>query len=245
MKIGDDLELHDINNYYFFWTFMKQSYIPKATVWEFCEWLNLCSVRNRDWIIKVWVKNLVWEIREETLSTIINEETYNWTKIVRVYSSWHVFISDDRKKVFLVTIEKNWKIQHQFTWWSPLEEANFDVIFKKEGKYKFDIKKVRKNAIIRTKNRTWVDVLEEYNKKPIVDWVFIENEEDGEIYYKLVCLMHFIVKEYEGILLNTWIENTIDWRWYNIDDLQNIRNVAPNAYIVSKKAVELLVELEK
>lgn len=223
---------------------MKQSYLPKATEWEYCEWLKLCSVRNRGWVIKVWVKTLVWELTEEDLSKIINSEEYNWKKIVRIYSSWHVFLSENKKQVFLVTTEKNWKIQHQFTWWSPLEEENIDVIINKDGKYSFNIEKVRKNAEIRTKNRTWVKVLEDFNDKPIVDWALMENEdENGEVYYKLVCLMHFIVKKYEWVLWFTWNENVTDWKWYNIDDLPNIKNVAPNAYIVSKKSVELIEKL--
>ena len=55
--------------------------------------------------------------------------------------------------------------------------------------------------------------------------------------------MHFIVKKYEWVLWFTWNENVTDWKWYNIDDLPNIKNVAPNAYIVSKKSVELIEKL--
>ncbi len=216
---------------------MKESYIPKASEWEFCEWIKLCSVRKtEDWISKIWIKDLSWNITEEKLESVINSDIYNNKKITRVYSSWHIFISNDKEKVFLVTTEKNSIIQNQFTWWSPLEEQNKQVIFKEKWFYKFDIEKVRENAKIRTKNRTWVEVLEEYNKKPIVDWVLIENEDS----YKLVCLMHFIVKKYKWNLSYFLNENVIWWKFYKIDDLSNIQNIAPNAYIVSKKAVELL-----
>jgi len=218
---------------------MEESYIPKASEWEFCEWINLCSVRKtEDWISKIWIKDLFWNIREERLESVIDSDTYNNKKIIRVYSSWHIFISTDKEKVFLVTTEKNSIIQHQFTWWSPLEEQNKQVIFKEKWVYKFDIEKVRENAKIRTKNRTWVEVLEEYNKKPIVDWVLIENEDS----YKLVCLMHFIVKKYKWNLSYSLNEYVIWWDFYTINDLPNIQNIAPNAYIVSKKAVELLSE---
>jgi 2-hydroxy-3-keto-5-methylthiopentenyl-1-phosphate phosphatase len=223
---------------------MDESYIPKATEWEFCEWINLCTVRKtKDWISKVWIKDISWNIKEEILETIINSDTYNWKNIVRVYSSWHVFLSDNKDKVFLTTTQKDWKTQIQFTWWSPIEEENKEVIYKDNWIYKFDIEKVRKNARMRTKNRTWVDIIEEHNKKPIVDWTLIENEENWKSYYKLVCLMHFIVKKYEWTLSYTWNENIIWWDWYKIDELPSIKNIAPNAYIVSKKAVELLSRL--
>lgn len=218
-----------------------KSYIPKATESEFCDWINICTVRKTDnWISKIWIKDLSWNISEWILETIINSDTYNWKKIVRVYSSWHIFLSEDRRKVFLVTTEKNWKVQHQFTWWSPLEEENQEVIYKDNKIYNFNIQKVRNNAKIRTQNRTWVEIIEEYNENPLFDWALMENEENWEIYYKLVCLMHFIVKKYEWILSFTWKENTIWGKWYKIDELPNIKNIAPNVYIVSKSAVENL-----
>lgn len=221
----------------------NESYIPKASVWEYCDWLHLCSVRkDQYWVVKLWVKDLTWNISEQVLETIINSDFYNWKPIVRVYSSWHIFLDENREKVFLVTTEKNWKKQHQFTWWSPLEDVNKKVIYNENWVYKFDISKVRDNARIRTKNRTWVDVLEEYNEKPLVDWVLMEWEENGEWFYKLVCLMHFIVKKYEWILSFTWNESTIWWEWYLIDDLPNTKDIAPNAFIVTKSAKEFLEE---
>ena len=220
---------------------MEKSYIPKASGKEYCEWINLCSVRKTaDGIQKIWVKDISWNVIEELLEKIINADTYNWKKIIRVYASWHIFLDNDRKKVFLVTVDKNWKIQHQFTWWSPLEEENKNVIYKENWAYKFDIKKVRNNARIRTKNRTSVDVIEEHNKNPLVDWVLMEQEENWENYYKLVCLMHFIVKKYNWKLTYTWKENTIWWTWYEIENLPNTKNIAPNAYIVSKKSLEMI-----
>lgn len=223
---------------------MQKSYIPKATINEYCEWLSLCSVRqDENWIVKVWVKNMDWILSESLLSEIINAETYNWKKIIRVYSSWHIFLNEDKTEVYLLTTQKDEKIQHQFTWWSPLEEENKNIIVIQDWVYKFDIEKVRKNARIRTKIRTWVEILEEYNKNPLVDWVFMENtDENGEVYYKLVCLMHFIVKKYTWNLWYTNNEYVIWWNWYKIKDLPNTKNIAPNAYIVSKKAIEYLID---
>ena len=221
---------------------MQKSYIPQIAEDQFCDWMKLCSVRkNRDWDSLIWIKDLSWRVKEEVLATIINAETYEWKKIIRVYASWHIFIDINWKQVLLVTTEKNWKIQHQFTWWSPLEEENKKVIFADGWVYKFDLKKVRNNARIRTKNRTSVLVTEEYNEQnPIVDFVLMETEEDGEIYYKLICLIHFVVKKYEWILTCTWQEDSIDLTRYDIDKLQNTLNIAPNVYIVTKKALEII-----
>lgn len=225
---------------------MQNSYIPKASIWEYCEGLNLCSVRkDESWVVKLWVKDLSWNISEQVLETIINSDTYNWKTIVRVYSSGHIFLDEKREKVFLVTTQKNWKTQHQFTWWSPLEDENKEVIFQEKWVYKFDISKVRNNARIRTKNRTWVDVVEEYNQKPLVDWALMENEENWEVYYKLVCLMHFIVKKYDWTLSFTWNEDTIWCKWYDIDKLPDTKNIAPNAYVVSKRASDMLSKKDK
>lgn len=220
---------------------MQSSYISKASLHDFCDGLGLCSVRkSQDGIVKIWTKDLKWNISEIPLESVINTENYNGKKIVRVYSSWHIFLSEDLSEVFLVTTEKEGKIQHQFTGGSPLEEKNKEVVHLENWVYKFDLNKVRENARIRTEIRTGVKITEEYNKKPLVDWVLMENEENGETYYKLVCLMHFIVKGYEGILNFTWKENTIDGKWYDIDSLHNLPNTAPNAYIVSQKAKELV-----
>jgi len=52
--------------------------------------------------------------------------------------------------------------------------------------------------------------------------------------------MHFIVKKYEWVLWFTWKENSVDWKIYEIDNLENIENVSPNAFIVSKEAVNFL-----
>lgn len=221
---------------------MEDSYLPKVEEKELCDWINLCTVRKtEDWISKIGIKSLNGEINEKLLSEIINEDTYNNKKIIRVYSSWHIFLSDDKKEVFLLTTEKKWKIQHQFTGWSPLEDNNKNVIFKEDWIYKFDLEKVKNNAKIRTKNRTWVEVLEEYNEKPVVDWVLMENQDENwESFYKVVCLMHFIVKKYDWVLWFTWKEYSIDWKFYKINNLKNIKNISPNAYIVSKEAVKII-----
>lgn len=220
---------------------MQKSYIPKALESELYEWIGLCSVRKtEDGVNKIWIKYLDWTIGEDILENVINKDTYNSKKIIRTYSSGHVFINNEKDKVFLITTSKNWKIQHQFTWWSPIEEENREVITKENWKYIFDLQKVNNNAKIRTKNRTWVTVLEEYNIKPIVDWILIETNEDNEIYYKLVCLIHFIVRKYDWILNFTWKEDTIEWKWYNINNLEDLEFIAPNIQIVTKKSLELI-----
>lgn len=220
---------------------MQQSYIPKASEKDFCEWISLCTIRkNEDWISKIWVKNLDGTIFEELLDNVINADNYKWLPIVRTYASWHVFISEDLKQVYLLTTNKDGKIQHQFTWWSPTEEINKDVVINDNWIFKFNIIKVKNNARIRAKLRTWVDIIEEFNDRPIVDWVLMENEVNWERFFRLVCLMHFIVEKYKWELGYTNSEYVIDWKWYNIEDLPNTPNVSPNAYIVSKKCLEEL-----
>lgn len=83
------------------------------------------------------------------------------------------------------------------------------------------------------------------NEIPLVDWILMENrDENGADFWKLVCLMHFVVKEYEGILgYKNGVEYTVGGDWYSIDALPTTPNVAPNAYIVAKKAQELVESL--
>jgi len=220
---------------------MQNSYIPKWEEKEFCEWINLCTVRkNTNWQSKIWIKNLDGKINETLLSEVINSNSYNWKEIIRIYSSWHIFFSEDLEKVFLVSTMRDWKIQHQFTWWSPLEEENKDVIIKDNWVYRFNLEKVKANAKIRTENRIGIKIIEEYNEVPLVDWVLMENEEDWIKYYKLICLMHFIVKKYEWNLWFTWKENTVWADWYTIDELPFTEQVAANAYVVSKSAQEIV-----
>jgi len=122
-----------------------------------------------------------------------------------------------------------------------MEEKYKNVFIKGEDDiYRLDMNKILENARVRTRNRTSVEVIEEYNpSNPIVDWVLMEVQKDKERYYKLVCLIHFVVKVYRWELKFTWKENTIDWKWYKIKDLPNIPNIAPNAYIVCQEAIKL------
>ena len=92
---------------------MEKSYIPKASEQDFCEWINLCTVRKtEDGISKIWVKDLYWNIKEDLLENIINTDRYNGKPIIRVYSSGHIFLNDKKDSIYLVTVDKNWKIQH-------------------------------------------------------------------------------------------------------------------------------------
>lgn len=226
---------------------MQDSYIPKASEEKFCGWISLCTVRkSADGISKIGIKKLDGTIVEDLLENVINRDIYDGKPIARTYSSGHIFINENRTEVYLLTTSKNGKIQHQFTWWSPSENINKNVIIEEFWIYKFDLEKVRDNARLRTEIRTGARVIEEYNRKPLVDWVLMENiDTDWVPFYRLVCLMHFIAKKYVGPLGFSWEEYTIDGKWYNIDELNNAPNVAPNAYIVSKNALELLDNWEQ
>ena len=217
---------------------MQNSYLPNIDPKKLCDVLRLCSVR---WD-KMAVKKLDWSIYEEDISKIANAEFFEWHPIVRVYSSGHVFIDENKENVFLVTTDKDWIIQHQFTGWSPLEEINQDIIYTIDWTIKFNLLKIEDNANTRTFNRTWVNVIENWNEIPFVDWVFMERlDESSKIYYRLICLLHFAVKKYEWELeFKKWTEGIIGWKWFNIEKLPETPNTAPNAYIVTKKALEIL-----
>lgn len=227
---------------------MEKSYIPKIEASEFCDNMNLCSIRKeKGWESKIAIKYLNWEIIEWNLKDVVNKDKHKWKEIVRTYSSGHIFIEkvhgntyEDKNywNVYLITTNKNWITQHQFTGWSPIEEKYKDIFIEKNWIYKLDLNKARENARVRTKNRTWAQVLSEYNKRPIIDWVLIEKND----YYKLVCLMHFIAKDYEWFIDCTWKENTIEWKFYNIEELDLLWNKAPNVKLVTNKSLEILKE---
>lgn len=71
-------------------------------------------------------------------------------------------------------------------------------MFHKDGQIQFHLGKIEENAIIRTKSRTGVDVISYWNDLPLVDWALMENtDENGTVYWRLVCLLHYIVKSYK------------------------------------------------
>ena len=219
------------------------SLIPKVNPNELCEAWKLCSVRERNGEYMVAVKYLDGHQTEIPLQKIVDAEEYLWLPIVRTYSSGHVFLSDDKNSVYLVTTEKDGKIQHQFTGWSPLESEYSNIIYQSpEWKTKINIYKVEDNADQRTFMRTGVRVTDVYNEMPLVDRVLMEREdEQGKKYRRIVLLMHFIVKSYEWILgFKKGNEQVVDGKRYTIDELPNTANVAPNAYLISTKAREII-----
>ncbi len=220
---------------------MSQNYLPKVNPNELCEALALCSVRKREEEYLVAVKRLDGTIEEIPLIAVANADEFEGKKIARNYSSGHVFIEND--KVFLVTTSKKWKTQKQFTGGWPREDINKEVFFRDElWVVRIHLEKVEDNALIRTNKRTGVIVTDTYNTLPLVDWALMEKEDEtGKIYWSLVCLMHFVVKTYEWQLwANVWTEDVIAADWYSIDDLLDIPFVAPNAYIITKKAQEII-----
>lgn len=218
------------------------SVIPKIDSDHLCDAFKLCSVREKDWVYMIAVKFLDWRITEIPLDEIIDADTYEWLPIVRTYSSWCVFISPDKTQVYLVTTEKDWKEQHQFTWWSPIEQDFSNIIFKKDDHLKVDLYKIEDNAVHRTKNRTWAQATEFYNEKPLVDRILQEKiDENNKKYRRLVLLMHFVVKKYEwNLWFNKWVEGIVDGKRYDIADLPSTPEVAANAFIVTNKALELI-----
>jgi hypothetical protein len=122
---------------------MKQSNFPMAPLSEFCEWLDLCSARlDERGNILMWVKKIWGQVSEARLESVINSDSHDGKRLIRTYSSWHIFLSESLDSVYLVTTQKDSNIQHQFTGWSPLEEDVFDVISKVGGIYSFNLIKL-------------------------------------------------------------------------------------------------------
>lgn len=218
-----------------------QSYIPKINPKELCESLSLCSVRTRNNIVMVDIKKLDGEEYEIPLSEIANSDIYMWLPITRVYSSGHVFISEDKRQVFLVTVSKNDRQQIQFTGGSPLEEGLKNVVVHDNWIIKMNIMRIEDNADLRTYNRTGTEVTESYNEIPTVDRVMFEKEDkEWNKFRSLVLLMHFVVKSYKWILSYNLTENITDWQRYDLDKLSENPLIAPNVSIVVNKSLEII-----
>lgn len=222
-----------------------QNYMEKISPEEMCSALQLCSVRKRDNQYLVAVKKIDGTIYEIPLEDMAQADEYEWLPIVRTYSSWHGFFSPDLSNIFLVTTQKDEKKpQVQFTGGSPLEENNQQVTARNaQWEIVFNLAKIEENALIRTKNRVGVDVLENMFELPLVDWVLMENKTEEEHYYRLVALFHYVVKSYNGVLTpiigSEWV---IWWQRYNVDDVltRKIEWLAPNADVIVKKALEMI-----
>lgn len=220
---------------------MLKNFLPKIDPHSLCDLIGLCTVRMKDNKPYCGVKQLDWSQHEIPLDEIVLMDTYKDKPIKRTYSSGCVFISDDLCKVFLLTVSKKDNIQHQFTGWSPLETDLQDVYINDQGTIKLHIEKIEDNAILRTYKRTGVEVISLYNDIPLVDRALIENkDDDGQYFWRLVLLMHFVVKEYQGIPAYTWEEYTVGSHRYNIQELHTQKNLAPNVIIITHKAIDII-----
>lgn len=210
--------------------------LPKIDPNHLCDVLQLCSLRkdNNDNQF-IAIKKSDWTVIDCLAKDIIYLDEFEWVKIHRIYSSWHVFLSDDCSKIYLIETTKRATSQWQFTWWSPKEESMKDAICKKGGDIKFDLQMVELNAETRTKKRTWVDVVDVYNELPTIDRALIWNH-DKDTWKKwrnLVCLMHYHVKAYKGKLTpKIWVEYVTNWKWFELSELESMSNIAPNVWLV-------------
>lgn len=215
---------------------MQESYIPKTSENDLCEGINLCTIRPK----LAGYKNLKWDVSEIPLDDLLNAETYNGFPIRRVYSSGYTILSEDKTKVLLATVEKNWKRQIQSTWWSPLEEEYKNVIYKDGWKYRFNLEMAIKNARTRAKNRLWIDIISEMQREPLVDFCLLESlDEDWKKYYKLVVLLHFLAWEFKGTPKATWEECAVDVDWYDIKWIGNVPWIAPSVEAVTSAALKI------
>lgn len=154
----------------------------------------------------------------------------------RTYASGHVFLSPDRLGVYLITTEKQGIRQHQFTGGSPLEDELKSVFSIRDDIVMADLSLAEQNACRRTTNRTSTTSIISISHVPLVDWVLLERQES----WRLVCLMHFVVKSYEGTLSpQVGVEDTVGGGWHLISQLESSQDIAPNVSIITEKALEM------
>lgn len=179
--------------------------MPNISAEQYCDGIDLCTVRKSpQGESQIFIASKDEGSEEKPVEAVLGLQKYMGKKIARrVYASGHVFLSEDNQQVFLVSTQskKDSIPQHQFTGGSPLEEEYKNIIIEENGVYKFDVDKARENARLRAKIRTGVTILEEWNSRDsLVDWIMKEYQDKGKSYYKLICLMHFVVKKYQGEL---------------------------------------------
>lgn len=220
---------------------MIKNFLPKIDPTKLCNAMDLCTIRKKENKDYCGVKKLDGSQYEIPLEEVVWADSYEGKPIVRTYSSGCVFINEDLNKVFLVTVSKKSNIQHQFTGWSPIEENLQDIYIEDKWIIKLRIDKIEDNAILRTWRRTWVEATELYNDIPLVDRALMENQDDdGLIFWRLVLLMHFVVKKYHGVLNYIPVEQVIDWKRYPIDTLDQQTHLAPNVSLIVHKALEVI-----
>jgi len=222
---------------------MTNNYFPKIDQKKLCETMHLCSIRkNEEDKNLVAIKDKDWNITEVESENIVHLNEYKWVSIDRIYCSGHVVFNKEKTHVYLITTEKNWVIQHQFTWWSPKEEHLKKATFVQDWKIKFLLDVVEINAEIRAKKRINIDITENYNRIPTIDRVMNYNaDKNWNPAWTLVCLIHFVAKTYEwDPTPQIWIEWVIWWGWFPVDNLENQDGVAPNTKIIVDHSLENL-----
>ncbi|HMY80519.1 MAG TPA: hypothetical protein PLW93_00020 [Candidatus Absconditabacterales bacterium] len=218
-----------------------KNYLPKINPHQLCEAMNLCTVRMRDDQPRCGVKKIDGTQYEIPLLDVANADTYENLPIRRTYASGCVFLDADRTHVWLLTTKRKDNIQHQFTGGAPKEPELQDVYRNDEGTIKLTIDTIYDNAILRTYKKTGAEVTDTYNDSPLVDRALIENQDDetGEHFWRLVLLMHFVVKSYTGELGRKPEEYVVGGQRYEIATLSQQSHLAPNAVVITNKALEL------
>lgn len=217
---------------------MDSESFPKiSSTSKLCNALQLCCIRkNWDDQNLIAIRHLDWSTEEQLADDIIALDEFEWKSIRRVYSSWHVFLNETWDEVYLIEVEKNGVHHFQFTGWSPKEEIYKQAYYMDDWKLKLDLWVVEANAKFRTKSRTWVEVIDVRNEIPTIDWVLIEKQDPSwERYWSLVCLMHYLVKEYKWKLSpQVWVESVVAWDRISLSTLTIGDGIAPNVDIITK-----------
>ena len=179
--------------------------------------------KDLEWrpLVRLQCEDSAWKLVREKilLSDILWKDEYLRKRINYIYSSGYVFFDEWKKNVFLLTTDKNWKIQHQFTWGWPKgkEDTNFFILCE-NNTVQVSIEKFQNNAQNRLLERTNVTSIEPARHEPTFDWILKTSADDKS--WDLLCLMHFQAGDFEGEL--SWKEGNkekvVDWKWYEVNN---------------------------
>lgn len=221
---------------------MEKLYPQVSDMCYICNEENLCPIRKTDgkWMVRFIDWN--WWDTEIELKSVLNKKEFKGKKINKLYSSGFVFLKEwesDSIEVFLLTTDKKWKQQHQFTWWAPINERH-EHIFSNNDEWDLiiNMELVLSNAQKQLYERTQITNVEIYGEIPTADWVLKPSNDWWS--WDLIFLIHFLAASNFTGELKYNKENSmkvVDWNWYNISDLDSLKWVAPNISAVTEEMI--------
>lgn len=221
---------------------MEKLYPQVSDMCYICNEENLCPVRKKDgkWMLRFL--DWDWSDSEIELRSVLNKDEFKGKKINKLYSSGFVFLRESEinwLEVFLLTTKKNWKLQHQFTGGSQLEEK-YEHIFQNNDEWDLiiDMKLVLWNAERNLYERINVTKVNLKSEKPTADWVMKPSSDWKS--WDLIFLISFLGDndfEWELRFNKDNSKNVVDWKWYSVDWLDSTEWLAPNIVAVTEELI--------